>query len=154
MCRATLEAALLERFEGLYDPDAQSPNLHQLRQIAGENKILLGYEPASPRRRPWRARAGTLLWRAQRIERSGNCAGHTSPTLRQEEHDVRDACEAIPELSNVLDALFPRGVGRTNEPAAPECWDPTCRRLDRHSGPIAPMGDRARHECFGLGCRH
>jgi hypothetical protein len=103
MCRAVLEAALVERL-GI---DGPQPSLDKLLEIAGETGVLEGYHKDQRRRRGWRPERNSGLWRADRIRVSGNCAAHDSPMLRQEAGDLRNAFEVVRELTLVLQDLFP-----------------------------------------------
>jgi CRP-like cAMP-binding protein len=104
MCRAALEGALLLRLEDYYDLDGKPPSLDTLIGMAGDLGILAGYERLGQDK--WRARSGTPLWRAQRIKWSGNYAAHHAPAVRQEQQDLRNAFEAVRDLSIVLAKLF------------------------------------------------
>src|SRR5207302_1515873 len=72
MCRSALEAALLVRLDDCVNLDTAPPDLDQLIKVAGEKDILQGYELAPHSKKGWRARRETPLWRAQRVQRTGN----------------------------------------------------------------------------------
>jgi hypothetical protein len=103
MCRAVLEAALVERL-GI---DGPQPSLEKLLETAGATGVLEGYHEDQRKRRGWRADRGSALWRADRIRVSGNFAAHDSPMFRQEAGDLRNAFEVVRDLTLVLQDLFP-----------------------------------------------
>jgi hypothetical protein len=107
MCRAALQAALLERLEPVLDQDRAEPNLDALVRLAGQRGVLEGYEETDTNRAGWRARTDTPLWRAQRLKWIGNFAAHEAPAFDPEVEGIPTGFEAIRELSAVLGFLFP-----------------------------------------------
>lgn len=106
MCRAALEAALLARLEEEIDADGFPPSLDALLRVAGEKGILDGYEKTRSRR-GWRASTGSVLYRADRIRRTGNFIIHDFLSYPQDAGAIKDGFECIRELTLVLQDLFP-----------------------------------------------
>lgn len=106
MCRSALEAALATALEAHIDMDHAQPSLDELIKGAGQHKLLAGYEAARTEK-GWRARRDTVLWAAQRIQRTADGAAHQFPVLGQDSDDFQDAFEVLQELTVVLNALFP-----------------------------------------------
>lgn len=106
MCRSVLEAALVARLSDTLELDEPPPPLEQLLALAGEHKLLPGYERAATKR-GWRARKGSLLADADRIRWVGNHLIHDLPQLAVGASDLGDSTGAIQKLARVLDHLFP-----------------------------------------------
>lgn len=106
MCRAALEAALLNRLKEYFELDRRPPSLDDLVRIAGEKNVLDGYEKSSTKR-GWRSRLGSSLDRANRIRRAGNYIVHDFLSFPQEAGAISNAFECIRELMLVLQKLFP-----------------------------------------------
>jgi hypothetical protein len=106
MCRAALEAALLDRLKPYFDVDRAPPSLDDLLRIAGENDLLDGFEKTRTRR-GWRSRRGSSLDRANRIRRAGNYIVHDFLSFPHEAEAISNAFECIRELMLVLQKLFP-----------------------------------------------
>lgn len=107
MCRSSLEAALATRLEGKFPRDKPVPTLDTLLKLAGQHRVLEGFQLAKGTKRGWRCKRGSWLWRADQIRISANRLIHSFPVLEaRTSHDIADGRTAIAELSNVLDELF------------------------------------------------
>jgi len=106
MCRSALEAALVDRLDGQFDGDVEPPKLIELIRLAGEQRVLGGFELAN-NKRGWRGRTNTGMWRALRIQRLGNYIVHEFPRFPEEAGEIRDAFEAVRELTLLVGELFP-----------------------------------------------
>jgi hypothetical protein len=105
MCRAALEAALLNRLVDTIDPDTASPALVEMIRLAGEHGILDRFAPPLGKS-GWGARRGSPLWRAMRVRAAGNHAAHEQPGFQSDANASPNAFETIRDLSLVLRALF------------------------------------------------
>ncbi len=106
MCRSVLEAALVARLSDVLELDEPPPPLEQLLALAGQHKLLPGYERAATKR-GWRARKGSLLADADKIRWVGNHLIHDLPQLAVGSSDPGDSASAVRRLARVLDHLFP-----------------------------------------------
>ena len=105
MCRAALEAALLNRLVDTIDADTASPALVEMIRLAGERGVLDGFAPPLGKS-GWGARRGSPLWRAMRVRGAGNRAAHEHPGFQLDANASPNAFETIRDLSLVLRALF------------------------------------------------
>lgn len=107
MSGAALEAALKDRCEEFFDPDAAPPTLDQLLEAVGRADLLDGFEEARNSIRGWRAQRDSLLWRADSLRLLRNYLVHEEPEWECNPTHITSAFEAIRELSLVLGGLFP-----------------------------------------------